>query len=147
MLTVSLTKPGRVTTNDRIASLISFAVCNAFTPNNIMDAFRKTGIYVLNPEVIDDKILCPSTAFKSVAPVFASAPDVDPLSSSASPSSSDKSIGGHLFSPEQQKLYEQRYREVDVPDVEYQSWLQIMHPSDTNSEICSGHSSACKSNS
>ena len=53
-----------------------------------------------------------------------------------------------MFSPEQQKPYEQRYSEgYDVPDEEYESWLRIMHHSDTNSGICSSHSSVCKSSS
>lgn len=29
---------------------------NAFTPNNIIGGFRKTGIYPINPEDIDDKM-------------------------------------------------------------------------------------------
>ena len=62
--------------------------------------------------------------------------------------SGEKSAEACLFSPEQQKLYEQRYSEgYDVADEEYESWLQIMHPSDANSGICSSHSSACKSSS
>jgi hypothetical protein len=140
--------PGRVITNDKIASLISLAVPNSFTPNNIMSGFRKTGIHPLNPGVIDDKMLCPSRAFKSEAPVAESASTVQQLSGSASLSSSEKSPEACLFSPEQQTLYEQRYREgYDVPDDEYESWLRIMHPNDTNSAICSSHSSACKSSS
>ena len=142
--------PGRVITNDIIASLISSAVSNAFTPNNIMSGFRKTGIHPLNPGVIDDKMLYPSRAFKSKseAPVAEGASSVEQLSASTSPSSGEKSVEACLFSPEQQKLYEQRYSEgYDVPDEEYESWLRIMHPSDTNSGICSSRSSACKSSS
>lgn len=74
----------------------------------------------------------------SVPDVPSATPDVEPLSSSSSE--------GHLFSPEQQKLYEQHYREgYDVPDVEYESWLQIMHLGETKSEIGSSRLSACKS--
>ena len=106
------------------------------------------GIYPLNPRVIGDKMLGPSRAFKSEAPVSTSGSGVDPLSASVSPSSSEKSAESCLFSPEQQKLYEQRYSEgYDVPDEEYESWLRTMHPSDTNSGICSSHSSAGKSSS
>ena len=67
----------------------------------IMGAFRKTGNYPLNLGVVDDKMLCPSNAFKSEAPVFESAPAVYPISAFASPRSSEKSIEGHLFNVEQ----------------------------------------------
>ena len=57
-------------------------------------------------------------------------PDIDALPSSMSPSSSlsDKSAG--IF----EKLYNEGY---DVSDVEYNAWLQIMHPGDTRSAACS----------
>ena len=85
-------------------SLVSSAVSNVFTPNNILSGFRKMGIYPLNPGVIEDKMLGPSRAFKSEAPVSTSGSGVDPLSASVSPSSSEKSTEACLFSPEQQKL-------------------------------------------
>ena len=47
--------PGRVITNDMIASLVATAWANTFSPNNIMGGFRKTGIFPINPGVIDDK--------------------------------------------------------------------------------------------
>ena len=56
--------PGRVITNDMISSLVAGAYPSAFTPINIMGGFKKTGIFPLNPGAIDDKVLCPSKAFK-----------------------------------------------------------------------------------
>ena len=44
--------PGRVITNDMIASLVATAYPEAFTPNNIMGGFRKTGIHPINPGAI-----------------------------------------------------------------------------------------------
>ena len=44
-----LTKhPGPVITNDMIASLVATAWPSAFTPNDIMGGFRKTGVFPSN---------------------------------------------------------------------------------------------------
>lgn len=68
----------------------------------------KAGIDPLNPGVIDDNLLCPSRAFEPKPSTFATSPNMDPLLTSLSSSSSlsDKSAEGHLFSPEKQMLFE-----------------------------------------
>ena len=55
--------PGRVITNDIIASLVAAAWANTFSPNN-MGGFRKTVIFPINLGVIDDNMLSPSLAFQ-----------------------------------------------------------------------------------
>ena len=86
-----------------------------------MGGFRKTGIYPLNPGVIDDKMLCqltPNYLHLHLHQVKKS------LRLQALVKSQQR------VSQEQQILYEQRYREgYDVPDVEYEAWLRILHPS------------------
>ena len=59
--------PGRVITNDMIASLVATSWPDAFSPHNIMGGFRKTGIYLINPGAIDDKMLSPSEALNKSA--------------------------------------------------------------------------------
>ena len=120
--------PGRVITNDMIASLVSTAYPNAFTPNNIMSGFRKTGIFPLNLGVIDDKMLCPSKAFRQnsessnqiVNPACQqdNESDANCEQTAGSHSTSDSKSGGEplsptstvsnssLFTSEQLKLYE-----------------------------------------
>ena len=58
-----LTKnPGRVITSDVIALLVGEAWPQALTPLNIMEGFRKCGIYPLNPGAVTDRQLAPSHA-------------------------------------------------------------------------------------
>ena len=70
VLPIYLTKhPGPVITNDMTASLVATAWPSAFTPNDIMGGFRKTGVFPINPGVIDDKMLSPSEAFQQQKPM------------------------------------------------------------------------------
>ena len=135
-----LTKyPGRVITTDMIASLVATAYSNAFTPNNIMGGFRKTGIFPINPGAVDDKMLSPSKAFVEQKPMLEQEAPV-------SPSSSETATEFSVFTLEQQQHYEERYQEgYDVPDPEYEAWLKITHPIDSRSAVGSSTSSGCKS--
>jgi len=105
-----------------IASLVANAWPSAFTPNNIMGGFRKTGVYPINPGAIDDKMLSPSGAFQQQKPM-------------SEQEASEAATDSTLFTAEQQQLYEQRFQEgYDLRDPEYEAWLKITHPIDAGSE-------------
>lgn len=53
---------GRVVTPDDITPLFAKAWSNALTPVNIMNGFRKSGIYPLNPGQTDDRQCAPCMA-------------------------------------------------------------------------------------
>ena len=161
--------PGRVITTDMIASLVSSAYRSAFTPTNIIAGFRKTGVFPLNPGVIDDKMLSPSLAFNQQQQTISPNPEqpntssdkaatspstgasVDsssklvqeesPSSSKSDHESTSVKTACSLYTAEQQKLYERRYEEgYDVQDPEYEAWLKITHPMDTRSVVSSSAS-------
>ena len=122
---------GRVITNDQLASLVATAWPNSFTPNNIMGGFRKTGIFPLNSGAIDDRDLAPS---KAVQYKF-----MDNEGASDQQSEEAATADSVLFTPEQEKLFEQRFQEgYDLKDPEYEAWLRITHPIDARSEPRSG---------
>ena len=58
--------PGRVITVDLLASLVGEVYPHAFTSLNIMSGFRKSGLFPLNPSIVDDRQLAPSKAFRSI---------------------------------------------------------------------------------
>ena len=90
--------PGRVITNDMIATLVAKAWPNAFTPSNIMGGFLKTGIFPINPGAIDDKMWAPSEAFQQQKPM-----SEQEASASAQETTSDSST---LFTPAARQLCE-----------------------------------------
>ena len=136
---------------------------------NIIAGFRKTGVFPLNPGVIDDKMLSPSLAFNQQQQTISPNPEqpntssdkaatspstgasVDsssklvqeesPSSSKSDHESTSVKTACSLYTAEQQKLYERRYEEgYDVQDPEYEAWLKITHPMDTRSVVSSSAS-------
>ena len=79
--------PGRVVTEDILASLVGQAFGQSHTPLNILSGFKKTGIYPFNPGEISDRQLAPSSALRKQAPQVPT------------------------FSQEQVALFEVRYKE------------------------------------
>ena len=117
--------PGQVITTDIVASLLAQAWPESVTPVNVMNGFRKCGIYPLNPGEISDRQLAPSKVF-------------------ARPDSDSKSIG-KLITPEQEKLYQKRYQEgYDLDDPEYARWLKVKNfdASDDHTDKTSASKSA-----
>ena len=107
--------PGRVITNDVLASLVGDAWPHAFTPLNIMAGFKKCGIHPFNPGEILDRQVAPSKAVTPPPPILNS-PEVS------------------VFSPEKQSLFQKRYEEgYDLNDTEYMVWLRINHSDEVNS--------------
>ena len=95
---------GRVITEDILASVVGSAIAQSHTPLNILGGFKKAGIYPFNPGEVIDRQLAPSKALKK--------PETQ------------------SFSPDQIKLFKQRFEEgYDVPDPEYLAWRSAKHPS------------------
>jgi len=119
-----------------IASLVANAWPSAFTPNNIMGCFRKTGVHPINPGAIDDKMLSPSGAFQQQKPM-------------SEQEASEAATDCTLFTAEQQQLYyEQCFQEgYDLKDPEYEAWLKIICPIDAGSETRSDTSFVSNSTS
>ena len=78
--------PGCVVRSENLASLLAVAWSQSVTPLNIMSGFRKSGIYPLNPGVIDDRLTAPSKAMSGAAESEIRTP--------TSPSSSTNSTAG-----------------------------------------------------
>ena len=104
--------PGQVITPSMIASLVAEAWPQSVMPLNILSGFKKCVIYPINPGEISDRLLAPS---KGVRP-------------------STQSSSTESFTPEQQVLYQKRYKEgYDIADPGYTEWLKIHHPSSSQS--------------
>ena len=98
--------PGRVITEDILASVVGSAIAQSHTPLNILGGFKKAGIFPFNPGEVSDRQLAPSKALKK------------PTSEA------------HSFSPEQIKLFEQWFKEgYDLPDPAYLAWKSANHSS------------------
>lgn len=98
--------PGRVITEDILATVVAEAFAQSHTPLNTLGGFKKSGIYPFNPGEVSDRQVAPSKAL------------VEP--SSQPPA----------FSPEQIALFEKRYAEgYDVPDPTYLAWKSANYPS------------------
>ena len=166
--------PGRVITTDVIASLIGSAWPSSHTPVNIMSGFRKSDIYPLNPGAIDDRDLAPSKAFQcpkktnsdegvkeqsssdgvvtknpaAVVDCELQQPSDDLAIKLTNLQLDDVQSDDLLFTPEQERLYEQRFQEgYDLKDPNYEAWVRINHPSDANSECCYSNSLSVESQS
>lgn len=116
--------PGRVITEDVLASIVGIAITQSHTPLNILAGFKKAGIYPFNPGEVSDRQIAPSKALK--------APTSKPQS----------------FSAKQVKLFEQRFEEgYDVPDPEYLAWKNVNHPSpeSVSSGTSTGNRATCSS--
>ena len=110
--------PGRVITNDKLASLVAEAWPHSFTPVNIMFGFKKCGVFPINPGEVTD---APSKAFHHQTPEIdqQNKDSEEPTSNPSSP----------LFSPEEEALYRKWYEEqYDIDDPNYVAWLKINHP-------------------
>ena len=129
-----VSNPGRVITTDLIASLVGEAWPQSVTPINIMGGFKKSGVYPLNPGAVSDRTII----FNASNP---------PLSHSKSDNALDQvkdpeSPSAFAFTPEENSLYETRYKEgYDIPDPNYLSWLRIHHP-DSACSVGGSNSSA-----
>lgn len=61
----------------------------------------------------------------------------DTVTSNDSAVTAEEATDSTLFTPQQCKLYEQRFQEgYDLCDPEYEAWIKIYHPVDVNSEPC-----------
>ena len=157
--------PGSVITTDVIASPIGSAWPSLHTPVNIMNGFKKSGVYPFNLGSIDDRELAPSKAFQHLNKmitdkgvieqypsdyVVTKKPPVEVSDGAETLQPSDhltikltnmqvNDVESHdvLFTTEQERLYEHRFQEgYDVKDPSYEAWVRINHPGDANSECC-----------
>ena len=113
--------PGRVITNDKLASLVAEAWPHSFTPLNIMSGFKKCGVFPINPGEVTDRQIAPSKAFRHQTP------EIDQQNMDSEEPTLDSS--SPLFSPEKEALYRIRYEEqYDIDDPGYVAWLKINHP-------------------
>ena len=85
-------------TSHVIAALVAEAWPLSLTPVNIMGAFKKCGIYPINPGEVTDQRLAPAKAVQQQSG--------ETKQSEASPSVSLAGNGSHLFTPEE-ILYKQ----------------------------------------
>ena len=99
--------PGRVITSHVIAALVIEAWPLSLTPLNVMGAFKKCGIYPINPGEVSDQRLAPAKAVQQQSG--------ETKQSEASPGVSLAGSGSHLFTPE--VLYEQKYKGYDKPTI------------------------------
>lgn len=140
--------PGRVVTNDKLASLIAEAYPNSFTMVNILSGFKKCGVFPFNPGEVTDRQLAPSKAVGKQHNVASDSSDCRP--EEVAPSN----FSPPLFSAEKESLYRKRFEEgYNVSDPEYIAWLRINHPefdvsgtfSDSSSLASSKKHSSCAS--
>ena len=119
--------PGRVITNDKLASLVAEAWPHSFTAVNIMSGFKKCGVFPINPGARHQKVI--STWIQNNLPHIPVA----------------------LFSAEEGALYKKQYEEHhDIADPSYVAWLRINHPeaevsgtfSESSSSLVSGSRSS-----
>lgn len=125
--------PGRVVTNDVLASLVGEAWPQSFTPLNVLGGFKKCGIYPLNPGQISDRQTAPSKALAQ---------------EQATPARNDRepSAVESVFTPEEEEKYKQRYEEgYDLNDPAYTAWLKINHPASVSSNCRSSMTSSSAS--
>ena len=94
--------PGRVTTSNKLASLVAEAWSQSHTPLNIMSGFKKSGIFPLNLSEVTDRQIAPPKLFQQQS--TKSSQDVG----SEIPTSTTKDP---LFSPDKVALYKKRYKE------------------------------------
>ena len=60
--------PGEVITRYEVAELTSAAHVHALSPTNLMNSFKKTGIYPFNPDTYDKTKTLPNSVFCEVTP-------------------------------------------------------------------------------
>lgn len=107
-------KPGRVITEDILATVVAEAFAQSHTPVNILGGFKKSGIHPFNPGEVSDRQVAPSKALVE--------PSCQPLA----------------FSPEQISLLEKRYAEgYDVLDQTYLAWKSANYSSPESVVCCS----------
>lgn len=56
--------PGRVITEEVLASVVGEAYVQSHTPLNVLSGFKKTGVYPFNPGAVSDRQLAPSKVFQ-----------------------------------------------------------------------------------
>ena len=96
-----------------------------------MAGFRKSGVYPLNPGIIEDRQVAPSLA---VNPSCSRESVTDVKSFPGSENTYSPSSEVSDFSSSQEALFRKKYEEgYDVPDPAYRQWLAINHPEDTKS--------------
>ena len=110
--------PGMVITSDVLASIVAEAWPRSFTQLNIMSGFRKSGLFPLNPSMVDDRCIAPSKVFQPLIPVNPSPVNAKSLGTEEyNKESSDTESSDHsschsveLFT-EQERLFEKRFEE------------------------------------
>ena len=122
--------PGRFVTKFQFSSLFRQAWSKGMSVDNICAGFRKTGIFLFNPEAILKKFMESNSS--------ANESEMEPTSGSSSftqshslePTSGSSSSTQSHFSPEQCAKFEQRYKNNhDIyTDQGYVAWLQQFHP-------------------
>jgi hypothetical protein len=65
-------RSGGSLTKDSFLEVFSRAYIRAFTPDTVRSAFRKTGVWPLDPSVVDERDMAPSVTFSTSAPSAAS---------------------------------------------------------------------------
>ena len=122
-----MANPGRVITSEVIALLVGETWAQSVTLLNILSGLKKSGISLLNPSEVRDRMLAPS---------MASNPTSDIASSTPTPT----------FSADEISLYEQRFREgFDLHDPQYELWVKENHPGSSDTGSLKTHFSNSKS--
>ena len=128
--------PGRVVSKFQFSKLFSQAWSKGMSIDNITSAFRTTGIYPFNPDVILDKFMVSSGDSEPVNDNLSNDQMCTPPAQPESPQSDrpvDSTPPGDppSFPPKKIELFEKRFENgYNVfTDSEYVAWLQIFHPS------------------
>ena len=125
--------PGRVITPEILPSMVAEAWPLSFTQLNVMSGFRKSGIFPLNPSMVDDRCIAPSKVFQPQStnnpPLVQSASlATEGNNEDGSDTESSDSSEVELFTTEQEQLFKKRFEEgYDLKDPHYIAWLKINH--------------------
>ena len=129
--------PGKVITKYQFSKLFSEAWCKAIIPLSIINGFKYSGVYPLNPTVVLNK--CPATSSIIENDDMIAPGDTHSNSSNApgntSCSSNENSTDEESeadFTKEEEAKFAKRFEEgYDLHDPKYTSWLKINHPAAT----------------
>lgn len=130
--------PGRVITPEILPLMIAEAWPHSFTQLNVMSGFRKSGVFPLNPSMVDDRCIAPSKVFQpqttsNPPPALESPSGPSQATSGNNEDCSDTESSAHsseveLFTAEQEQLFNKRFEEgYDLKDPNYIAWLKINH--------------------
>ena len=109
--------PGRVVTKFDFSELLSKAWSRTMTPANIINGFRKCGVYPFDPAAVK-----PSTTSPGVAEQSSDEESRDGISG-------DNQQESVTFTAEEELLFSRRF---EIFDPRYCDWLTINHPESTH---------------